>query len=175
MTCNIGGSAIINSNNVEGLLHWEMSRPCMFGIFLPLLLVCTNGNWLTDRMKNAAIAAMGFDVSDSCGFTREDALACFIKYVDTNKDGEISAVEFELAKQKFMPWQMRKALNIAKRFNFDFTIKDVLAGCDANKDGHLTIKDFADSEDKCLPGKQDLCEVQTVCLIAKEQEDKYFF
>ncbi|MBX9636374.1 MAG: hypothetical protein K2Q45_02345 [Nitrosomonas sp.] len=115
---------------------------------------------------------MGFDVSDSCGFTREDALACFIKYVDTNKDGEISADEFEHAKQTYMPWQMRKALAIAKKFNFDFTIKDVLAGCDANKDGHLTIKDFVESEHDCLPQKSDLCEVKSVCDIAKEQENK---
>lgn len=143
----------------------------MLVAILFLFTTRSNANWLTDRMKNAAIAAMGFDVSDSCNFTREDALACFIKYVDTNKDGEISAEEFEHAKQTYMPWQMRKALGIAKKFNFDFTIKDVLAGCDANKDGRLTIKDFADSKDTCVPGKRDLCELSTVCLIAKEHQE----
>ena len=124
-------------------------------------------SWLTDRIKNAAISSLGFDTSDTCGFTREDALACFIKYVDTNKDGEISELEFEHAKLAYMPERMRAAMSLAKTFHFDFTIQDVMGGCDANKDGKLTIKDFVESEKDCLPNKQDMCEIKTVCDKAK--------
>lgn len=142
--------------------------------FFALLVSACTANWLTDRIKNAAISSLGFDTSDTCGFTREDALACFMKYVDTNHDGEISAKEFEHAKDAYMPERMREMLSLAKKFHFDFTIKDVLAGCDANKDGKLTIKDFVESEQSCLPGLQDLCEVKTVCDIAKKKHEMGF-
>lgn len=144
----------------------------LFACVIFCLALTGEASWFSDKAKRIAIESMGFDASDTCGFTRADALDCFAKYVDTNKDGEISADEFEHAKQAYMPSRMRDLMWVAKKFHFDFTIKDVLNGCDANKDGRLTIQDFKDSEKDCLPGKSDMCELSTVCKIAAEAEAK---
>ena len=139
-------------------------------IFLATTTTTVEANWLTDRLKYAAIGSLGFDTSSTCGFTRDNALACFKQYVDLNHDGEIEAVEFEHAKQAYMPPRMREAMKLAKSIGFDFTVKDVLDGCDANKDGHLTIQDFHDAAKTCLPGASDLCMLSTVCKIAAEKK-----
>lgn len=140
-----------------------------FVLCIIFLATTIQANWLTDRLKYAAIGSLGFDTSSTCGFTRDDALECFKQHVDLNHDGEIEAAEFEHAKQAYMPPRMRAAMKLAKSIGFDFTVKDVLDGCDANKDGHLTIQDFHDSADRCLPGLQDLCMLSTVCKIAAEK------
>jgi hypothetical protein len=156
-----------NSSSFE-----KFPRVLKMFILLFCLALTAESSWLGDTLKRKAIESMGFDASDTCGFTRADALNCFAKYVDTNKDGEISAAEFEHAKQAYMPPRMRELVYLAKKFYFDFTIKDVLNGCDANKDGRLTIQDFHESEKTCLPGRQDLCEVKTVCDIAAKTNEK---
>lgn len=137
-------------------------------LFFTLFLFasCCNASWITEKLKYAAIGSLGFDTSSTCGFTRDDALECFKLYVDTNHDNEIEAAEFEHAKQAYMPPRMRMAMKLAKSVGFDFSVKDVLNGCDANKDRRLTIQDFHDSADKCLPSPRDLCMVSTVCKIA---------
>jgi len=138
-------------------------------LLLASLLPLCYANWFSDQIKYAAIGSLGFDTSSTCGFTRANALECFKRYVDTNQDNEIEAAEFEHAKQAYMPPRMRMAMKLAKSVGFDFTVKDVLDGCDANKDGRLTIQDFHDSAETCLPGAKDLCMVGSVCKIAQEK------
>lgn len=141
-------------------------------IILSLLLPCLALGWRWPSLENVGISLMGFDAGDTCGFTRDDALQCIAKYVDTNGDREISADEFEHAKKEYLPKQAQMARWIARRLGYDVTIKDVMYGCDVNKDGHLTLSDWQDGAKVCLPGKGDLCKFSTVCDIAKKLNAK---
>jgi hypothetical protein len=120
--------------------------------------------WSKNLVERWGVEAMGFDVSDKCGYTRNDALHCIATYVDANHDKEISADEFERAKRLYLPAQARFAARLAKRWGYDITIADVMWGCDvAPKDGHLTLSDWQGGAKTCLPGKADLCKLKTVC------------
>jgi hypothetical protein len=150
--------------------------------FVAFLGVCS-GNWFTDKIANAGLYAMGFDVGDTCGFTRKDALQCIKRYVDYDHNGKITCEEFERAKALYMPPRMKDALWLAKKFGFDVHFDQVLygnvyslvitscggvltkrfAGCDANKDCQFTEQDWIDSEKRCLPFPADLCKLKTAC------------
>lgn len=134
-------------------------------IFAALIVFC-GANWFTDKIESAGISAMGFDMSDTCGFTRNDALECIKKHVDYNKDQEITCVEFERAKALFMPPRLKAAMWIAKKFGFDVTFDQLLYGCDANRDCTFTLIDWTLSNKTCLPYPADLCKMKTVCDIA---------
>lgn len=129
------------------------------------------GGWWP-ALEKMGTALMGFDVSDKCGYTRDDALKCIAVYVDTNGDKEISAAEFDHAKEAYLPKQARAAQWIAHKMGFDVTIHDVMRGCDMNGDGHLTLDDWVEGADSCLPGKADLCKLKTVCDIAAKKNGK---
>jgi hypothetical protein len=116
---------------------------------------------------------MGFDSSDTCGYTRDDALHCIATYVDTNGDKEISEQEFDNAKDNYLPRQARVAHWIAHKMGYDVTIKDVMWGCDVDKNGKLTLSDWEQGAKVCLPGKADLCKLATVCDIAEKLNAKH--
>ena len=137
---------------------------------LLLLLPLLGWGWRWPGLENIGISMMGFDSGDTCGYTRDDALRCIATYVDTNKDKEISAEEFEHAKASYLPRQARVATWIARRMGYDITIKDVMWGCDVNKDNHLTLSDWEQGAKVCLPGKADLCKLKTVCDIAAKSK-----
>lgn len=140
--------------------------------WLVIVMVCAalaggaQGAGWWSSLEKAGVALMGFDAGDKCGYTRTDALHCIAVYVDTNHDKEISASEFEHAKEAYLPKQAKMAAWIARKMGYDVTIKDVLWGCDMNKDGRLTLSDWEQGADSCLPGKADLCKLKTVCDIA---------
>jgi hypothetical protein len=139
-------------------------------LLLLLLFPLLGWGWRWPGLENIGISMMGFDSGDTCGYTRDDALRCIATYVDTNKDKEISAEEFEHAKASYLPRQARVATWIARRMGYDITIKDVMWGCDVNKDGHLTLSDWEQGAKVCLPGKADLCKLKTVCDIAAKSK-----
>lgn len=135
-----------------------------------LFFTLSRGNWLSswveDKAYNTLVRTLGFPTTDSCGFTRKDALICIEKYVDRNKDGEIDNDEFEYAKKHYMPKRVRTLQWALKKIGWNYTLKDIMPNCDANKDGHLTVDDWMSSAKTCLPGKADLCKFQHVCQIA---------
>lgn len=139
--------------------------------FLVLLIFCATfahgtswWSWSKSLVEHLGVEAMGFDAGDTCGYSRADALRCIATYVDANHDKEISATEFERAKQLYLPTQARFAARLAKKWGFDVTIADVMWGCDvAPKDGRLTLSDWQGGAKTCLPGKGDLCKLKTVC------------
>jgi len=124
--------------------------------------------WGWPGLEKLGISLMGFDSSDTCGYTRDDALHCIATYIDTNGDKEISEEEFDHAKDAYLPRQAKMAHWIAHKMGYDVTIKDVMWGCDVNKDGKLTLSDWEDGAKVCLPGRADLCKLKTVCDIAKK-------
>ena len=128
---------------------------------LLVLVGCAWASWLTDL----GARALGFETSDTCGFTRADALVCIKTYVDVNHDGEIQYSEFERAKRLYMPYRARMLMKVAKRLNsdWDVTLPQVLAGCDVNHDGKFTEWDWIHGAKTCLPGKGDLCKLKTAC------------
>lgn len=128
--------------------------------------------WRWPGLEKLGISLMGFDASDTCGYTRDDALLCIAKYVDTNGDKEISAAEFEAAKRAYLPRQARMAAWVARRMGYDISIADVMKGCDVDGDGRLTLSDWEHGEKVCLPGAADLCKMQTVCKIAENMNKK---
>lgn len=141
-------------------------------LVLLLLIITVNGanastswwSWSKSLVEHLGVEAMGFDAGDTCGYSRADALRCIATYVDANHDKEISAAEFERAKQLYLPTQARFAARLAKKWGFDVTIADVMWGCDvAPKDGRLTLSDWQGGSKTCLPGKGDLCKLKTVC------------
>jgi hypothetical protein len=142
-------------------------------MFLFLILLATTVSaWRWPSLENVGISLMGFDSTDTCGYTRDDALLCIARYVDTNHDKEISASEFEHAKETYLPRQARMAAWVARRMGYDVSIKDVMYGCDINHDNHLTLSDWEHGAKKCLPGKADLCKLKTVCDIAEKLNAK---
>jgi hypothetical protein len=133
---------------------------------LILLSSLAQANWFTDKLASASLSALGFDVSDTCGVTRQDGLDCIKKYVDWDKNGKVSCEEFERAKDLFMPSRMKDALWLAQKVGFDVHFEQVLYGCDANHDCVFTEQDWIDSKKKCLPFKADLCKLKTACDLA---------
>lgn len=123
-------------------------------IFLLLLSVST-ASW-TESL-------LGFHNGDDCIFTRSDALTCIARYVDIDRNGEISSFEFERAKSLYTPPQLRVAEWVLNRMGYYISIADVMTGCDANHDGRLTLIDWQQSTKTCLPAQSDLCKLKTVC------------
>jgi hypothetical protein len=144
--------------------------------FISLLFCCTQASWLGDwAAKTAATAAaraLGFPTTDTCGYTRDEALLCIKTYIDLNEDGEISESEFQYAQANYLPPRMRTLQWAVKKLDWDYTLKNIMPACDANKDGKLTLSDWVASKDTCLPGKADLCKIQYVCSIAKKRSLK---
>ena len=139
-------------------------------LLLLLLLLVPGGmstswwSWSKQLAERLGTEVMGFDAGDTCGYTRADALHCIATYVDANHDKEISAAEFERAKRLYLPAQARFIARLAKKLHYDITLADVMWGCDvAPKDGHLTLSDWEGGAKTCLPGKNDLCKLKTVC------------
>ncbi len=144
----------------------------MKGLLLFALVCLTHGNWFTDKIAKAGIAAMGFDATETCGFTREDALECIAKYVDYNHDKIVSCEEFERSKMLFLPPQMKGALWIAKKFGYAVGFDQLVYGCNPSLDCVLTEADFRNSEKKCLRFKADLCKVKSACEIAAKSTEE---
>lgn len=92
------------------------------------LIHFTSANWFYDSIARVGAAAAGFDTTDTCGFTRADALQCIKQYVDENHDGKISCEEFERAKDLFMPPRLKAAMWVAKKFGYDVHFDQVLYG-----------------------------------------------
>ncbi len=101
----------------------------MKGLILGVLFIALGeGNWFFDKLAVVATEAAGFDISDTCGFTRDDALQCIKKFVDANHDGQISCEEFERAKLLYMPPRARAALWVAKKLGMDVHFDQLLYG-----------------------------------------------
>lgn len=171
ISCSMGGSAIKYSNTVEGRLICKMSRPCMLVAILFFSAV-SNANWFTDRVTNAAVAAMGFDATDTCQFTRVDVLKCIAKHVDYNHDKMVNCEEFERAKLLYMPPRVRDALWLAKKLGYNVDIKQLMYGCNPSRDCILTEHEFRTSLKTCLPSHSDWCKVKSACDIAEKSTEE---
>ncbi len=116
-----------------------------------------------------------FGFGNSCKFTREDAIVCMQKYVDTNHDNVITIPELEAARNKYEGFALKTAeailkWRIARYFlgDINVTTAKVIQDCDYNHDGKFTPGDFRRATKTCLPNRYGMCLLHKVCLQAEE-------
>ena len=76
--------------------------------------------------------------------TVNQALDCFYKRADTNKDGRISRHEIQVAIDRYLPWYERYPFKLFGGIN------KVMSDCDANHDGYLTKEEAHIMHKTCL-------------------------
>ena len=102
----------------------------------------------------------GYD--SSCTYSRADAVACFARHVDTNKDGVISVTEVEAAKDRYTG-RLMKAIEWLVSWKIDILTEKILSDCDYNHDGKFVADDFLRSYKTCVPTQAGLCMIKKVC------------
>ena len=76
--------------------------------------------------------------------TQQEALDCFYKKADINKDGQISMHELERSIDNYLPWYKRVPFKVFGG------IGRIMSDCDANHDHFLTQKEAAIMKKTCL-------------------------
>jgi len=115
-----------------------------------------------------------FVYDPDCTFSREDAITCIGKYVDTNHDGVISIKELSRVRRKFLGPFLR-VMSYFISWKVDISSKKVLHDCDFNKDGKFTADDFRNATKTCLPTQQALCLLKVSCDRAEKKAHKGWF
>jgi len=110
---------------------------------------------------------LGYD--EHCTYTREDAIKCFAKYIDLNKDQRIDVTELEYAKQKYLGWAL-KMLQWVVSWAIDTRTSKILHDCGAGEKGYFTADDFRRTAKSCMPSQVAMCMVKTVCDKADKNE-----
>jgi EF hand len=106
---------------------------------------------------------------DTCKWTREDAITCIGRHVDTNHDGWVSRAELASARTRYTGsaahWLMSGLGWLQRNLSvgIDVSAKKVFADCDYDHDGKLTPDDFRKSDKTCLPSQTALCMLKKVC------------
>lgn len=114
-------------------------------------------------VASIAERAIGFDVNDTCTFTRLEALACIVDYVDFDRNGQISEQEFLKAQDMYIPYAAKKLEWLVSKFGLNIDYKFLMKQCDYNKDGILSAYDFLHSGKTCLINQGELCLFESVC------------
>lgn len=115
------------------------------------------------RERNAASFA-------TCDHQRSDAVACAMRFADTDHDGAITAAEIDAAKARYLPLAERVGVWLADVVGLE-TTQAVMRKCDDDGDGRITLDDFERSADSCLAdcGRVNLL-FKLVCAHAYEEE-----
>jgi hypothetical protein len=102
---------------------------------------------------------------EHCTYTREDAIKCFSKYIDTNNDQKIDLKELEVAKTKYLGWAL-KMLQWVASWAIDTSTPKIMHDCGAGTKGYFTADDFRRTAKSCMPSQEALCMVKMVCSTA---------
>lgn len=139
-----------------------MARFCI-GIFIIAIIQPIHGFWGIR------------ETFGMCTFTRQDAVDCMRKYVDTNHDDKLSLIEMRIAKKRFLPYSLQAAGWLAKKFHIDTSIRSAMRDCRVHPvvprkgktlmDKDLTFgpDDFLKTGKTCLPSQWALCQLKKVC------------
>jgi hypothetical protein len=103
---------------------------------------------------------LGYD--EHCTYTREDAIKCFAKYIDTNKDETIDLHELEIAKTKYLGWAL-KLIQWVASWQIDVSTHKIMEDCGAGTKGYFTADDFRRTKHSCMPSHEAMCMVKMVC------------
>lgn len=124
-------------------------------MLLLFLFICASHSW----------GIWGFDTA--CGWTRQNALNCFRKHIDTDHDDIITQSELDVAREKYMPRWMKVGQWLGS-FVVNASTAKVLEDCDYDKDGIFTTDDWMHASKTCLPSEWAICLVKTVCDAASD-------
>lgn len=113
----------------------------------------------------------GFD--SNCAWSRQDAVECMRRHVDTDRDDAISIAELDAARNKF-EGAVLKTLEWFVGWGIDTSTKKVLEDCGGYPHNRtwterelralrLTIKQFLRNKKTCLPTQISLCMLKFVC------------
>lgn len=125
-------------------------------MFLLLLLSLTHASFLGSVAKYT----LGYD--EQCTYTREDAIKCFAKYIDTNHDQKIDLEELEKGKQNYLGWAL-KLIQMVASWDIDVSTKKIMEDCGAGTKGYFTADDFRRTKHHCMPSQEAMCMVKMVC------------
>lgn len=114
---------------------------------------------------------LGYD--EHCTYTREDAIQCFAKYLDTNHDHVIDLAELEAAKQKYVSWAL-KLIEKVVAWEIDTSTETIMKNCGAGTKGYFTPDDFRRTKHSCMPSQEAMCMVKAVCEKADKQQREAF-
>lgn len=94
----------------------------------------------------------------TCGYTRDNAFNCALKWGDLNHDKVLSQSEIKHALGALVPWYVR-----AVTWFSGMSLERSLQDCDYDKNGVLTAHDWKMSESTCMPRQEDLCTFKWFC------------
>ena len=109
---------------------------------------------------------------DKCNFSRDDALACIERHIDTDRDGRVSPTEVRMARRRYGGTTLKAVAWILSWFHIDLSTKKIMTDCGAGKDGYMTKEGWEKSSKTCLPSSWGLCQLKKVCDYADGQEKK---
>jgi hypothetical protein len=112
--------------------------------------------------------------NSKCHYTRQDAVGCFAKHVDLNKDGKITDHELQRALHYYGGYALRIARWISS-WATDTRTKSIMKNCllpqHAKRD-YFTAEDFLGTEKTCLSAHWNICLIKMVCDDADRAENK---
>ena len=127
---------------------------------------------LSNIRAYASVASFVLGFDEHCTFTREDAIICFAKYIDTNNDKMIDLKELEYAKKEYLGWAL-KMLQWVASWAIDTSTPRIMHDCGAGEKGYFTADDFRRTSKTCMPSQEAMCMVKMVCDTAdKKYEHK---
>jgi hypothetical protein len=134
-------------------------------LLLLVLLVGSAHAWgfedATEAIKKAAMVRfLGYD--PKCTYSRENAISCFSKYVDLNKDGKITLVEINEAEDKYLSWEL-KLLKWVVGWKIDVSPKSIMRDCGPDDRGEFTPDSFRRTAKTCIASQEALCLVKIGC------------
>ena len=101
--------------------------------------------------------------SSNCVYTRADAVACFARHIDTNKDGVISVDEVNAARDKYAGGFLFKTIERLTSWVIDIRTEKILSDCDYDHDGKFTPNDWMLSYKTCVSSQWGLCAIKKFC------------
>lgn len=120
--------------------------------FVLLLLVCAASK---DPVAPGVTLVKPAQCSSGEGdtFTREQAWVCMMNIVDVNNDRRITGAEITEAEYKYIPTWKRWAMKAVAWFVKAIRVETIMADCDKDGDGYVTLDDYASEHDlgHCMP------------------------
>lgn len=93
-----------------------------------------------------------------CRYTRQDAVACVLRNIDTNRDARVTVAEIDAFRAKAL-WFYERALAWVARE----TDEKIMSRCDVNGDGVVDMFDFARNEHTCMRHCGDRVRFMNLC------------
>lgn len=109
------------------------------------------------------VAALAVSVSaQACPYSRDQAAACMLRYLDRNQDGALSSTEINYALTHYLNAMQRALAPTEAQF---------LANCDVNHDRLITMDEFQRTASTCMATCQRI--TQAIVFICGPAQAEY--